>query len=186
MHPRLAAVVPHSLMLAVSGLLYFAATRIEVGVLSGGRIGPDGWPKFIIGVMAALCVYEIAKRLLIGTSFTATGLTQGLNRPPDDADRELATREPERHHGKLAAGIGLVLAFVFGVTYVGFFAGTALFIALFSWIGGYRRPVSVAIIGLVGAFVLLVIFMRVAYVSLPLGIGPFKTLSLALLRLIGV
>jgi hypothetical protein len=34
--------------------------------------------------------------------------------------------------------------------------------------------------------VLLVIFMRVAYVSLPLGVGPFKTLSLALLRLIGV
>jgi len=185
MHPRLAAVVPHSLMLAVSGLLYFAATRIEVGALSG-RIGPAGWPKFIIGAMAALCVYEILKRLLVGTSFTATGLAQGLNRPPDDADRELAAREPERHNGKLAAGTGLVLAFVFGVTYVGFFAGTALFIALFSWIGGYRRPVSVTIIGLVGGFVLLVIFMRVAYVSLPLGVGPFKTLSLALLRLIGV
>ena len=81
MHPRLAAIVPHTLMLAVSGLLYFAATRIEVGALSG-RIGPDGWPKLIIGAMAALCVYEIIKRLLIGTSFTATGLIQGLNRPP--------------------------------------------------------------------------------------------------------
>jgi hypothetical protein len=185
MHPRLAAVVPHTLMLAVSGLLYFAATRIEVGALSG-RIGPDGWPKFIIGAMAALCVYEIAKRLLVGTSSTATGLTQGLNRPPDDADRELAAREPERHNGKLAAGIGLVSAFVFGVAYVGFFAGTALFLALFSWIGGYRRPVTVAIVALVGALLLLVIFMRVAYVSLPLGVGPFKTLSLALLRLIGV
>lgn len=184
MHPRLAAVVPHTLMLAVSGLLYFAAMRIESGALSG-RIGPDGWPKFVIGVMAALCVYEIAKRLLVGTSFTATGLTQGLNRPPDDANRELAGREPKRHNGKLAAGIGLVAAFVLGVAYVGFFVGTALFLALFSWIGGYRRPVPVMSAAIVGALALLVIFMRVAYVSLPLGVGPFKALSLALLRLIG-
>jgi hypothetical protein len=185
MHPRLAAVVPHTLMLAVSGLLYLAATRIEGGGLSG-RIGPDGWPKFIIGAMAVLCVYEIVKRLLVGTSFTATGLSQGLNRPPDDANREIAGREPERHNRKLAAGLGLVAAFVFGVAYVGFFAGTVLFLAMFSWIGGYRRPVPVTIVAVLGALALLVIFMRVAYVSLPLGVGPFKALSLLLLRLIGV
>jgi hypothetical protein len=185
MHPRLKAIVPHTLMLAVSGLLYLAAMRIEVGALSG-RIGPDAWPKFIIGAMAALCVYEIAKRLLVGTSFTATGLIQGLNRPPDDANRELAAREPERHNRKLAAGIGLVSAFVLGVAYVGFFVGTVLFLALFSWVGGYRRPVTVAVVSLIGALALLVIFMRVAYVSLPLGVGPFKALSLVLLRLIGV
>jgi len=29
-------------------------------------------------------------------------------------------------------------------------------------------------------------FMRVAYISLPLGAGPFRELSLALLRLLGV
>jgi hypothetical protein len=184
MHPRLAAVVPHTLMLAASALLYVAATRIEGG--GSGRIGPDGWPKFVIGVMAALCVYEIAKRLLVGTSFTATGLTQGLNRPPDDANRQLAGRKPERHNGKLAAGIALVAGFALGVAYVGFFVGTALFLALFSWIGGYRRPVPVTSAAILGALALLVIFMRVAYVSLPLGVGPFKTLSLALLRLIGV
>ena len=30
------------------------------------------------------------------------------------------------------------------------------------------------------------IFMRVTYVSLPLGVGPFNSLSVLLLRLIGV
>jgi hypothetical protein len=175
MHPRLAAVVPHTLMLVVSGVLYYAATYIETGGPSG-RLGPGSWPKFIILAMAALCIYEICKRLLVGTSFTATGLAQGLNRPPDDANRELAGREPQRHNRKLAAGIALVSAFVVGVAYVGFFVG----------IGGYRRPVILTIVSLLGALALLVVFMRVAYVSLPLGSGPFRTVSLALLRLIGV
>ena len=45
------------------------------------------------------------------------------------------------------------------------------------------RTISLA--SYAGSPALLVIFMRVAYVSLPLGIGPFRTVSLALLRLIG-
>lgn len=186
MHPRLRAIVPHTVMLAVSALLYYAATLIDTHGESAGRIGPDAWPKFIIGAMAALCVYEIVKRLVVGTTFTATGLTQGLNRPPDEADRERAARPPEEHNGKLAAGIALIAAYVAGVSHVGFFLATALFLALFSWIGGVRRPLMLAVIGLAGAFVLLVIFMRLAYVSLPIGVGPFKAISLALLRLIGV
>lgn len=187
MHPRLQSVLPHTVMLAVSGLLYWAAAQIDAPVsLSATRIGPDTWPKFIIGAMAALCVYEIVKRLLIGTSFTATGLVQGLNRAPDAADREIAAIEPPQHNGKLAAGMALIAAFVFGVQYAGFFTATALFLAGFAWIGGFRRPLPVAAIALVGALVLLVIFMRVAYVSLPLGAGPFKELSLLLLKLIGV
>ena len=55
---------------------------------------------------------------------------------------------------------------------------TALFLALFSWIGGFRRALPVALgRACSGAFVLLVIFMRVAYISLPLGDGPFRSLS---------
>jgi putative tricarboxylic transport membrane protein len=174
-------------MLGASALLYVAAMRIDAPVsLSATRIGPDSWPKFIIGTIAALCVYEIVKRLLIGTSFTATGLLQGLNRAPNPADREIAAIVPEEHNGKLLAGIALIAAFVFGVQYVGFFTGTAVFLGAFAWIGGFRRPAPVMLIALIGAFILLVIFMRVAYVSLPLGAGAFKTLSLFLLQLIGV
>ncbi|MGE5337116.1 MAG: tripartite tricarboxylate transporter TctB family protein [Gemmatimonadota bacterium] len=187
MHPRLRSIIPHTVMLVVSALLYYAATLISVpGGEAATRIGPDAWPKFIIGAMAALCVYEIVTRLLVGTSFTATGLTQGLNRPPDEADRELADIEPEHHNGMLFAGIGLIAAYVLGVAYAGFFVGTAAFLALFSWIGGVRRPLLVTTIGLIGGFVLLVIFMRVAYVSLPIGVGPFKAVSVLLLRLVGV
>ena len=176
-------------MLAISAALYYAAMQIDPPVsLSATPIGPDAWPKFIILAMAGLCLYEIVKRLLIGTSFTASGLLQGLNRPPDAADREPEAAEPapQQHNGKLAAGVLLIGAFVLGVKYVGFFTGTALFIAGFGWIGGFRRPIATPLIALAGALVLLVVFMRVAYVSLPLGAGPFKEFSLFMLRLIGV
>ena len=185
MNPRLRLVLPHTVLLLISVLLYAAASRIETQT-GTGRLGPDFWPKLVIGAMAALCIYEIVKRLVFSVASTATGLTQGLNRPPDPDDVEIASRELPQHHGKLLLGTALVLGFVLAVAWLGFFVATALFLALFSWIGGFRRPAAVLAISIAGGLALLVIFMRVAYVSLPLGEGVFKTLSLALLKLLGV
>ena len=38
--------------------------------------------------MAALCVYEIGKRLIVGTTRDAGGLTATLDRPPAAIDGE--------------------------------------------------------------------------------------------------
>jgi putative tricarboxylic transport membrane protein len=184
MPQRLRSVIPHAAMLVLAVLLYLAAGRIDAPG-SGGRLGPDAWPKFIIVVLGALCVYEIVKRLVVGTSFTVTGLVPQTNKD-DAAEAVTATPDaPTDHHGKLFAGIALVAGYVLGVSSLGFFIGTAAFLAAFTWIGGWRRPLALAFISLAGAFVLLVVFMRVAYVSLPLGIGPFEAVSLALLKSIG-
>ena len=190
MKQRLRLALPHAVLLLAAGCLYYAVSFIDTSA-SGTRIGPDFWPKVIIGAMAALCIYEIGKRLISASTRDAAGLTAGLDRAPLEiegapatADAPAATdTQPNRR--KLAGGFVLIAAFVLGVAYVGFFVGTALFLALFSWVGGYRRPLHVALIAVIGAFVLLVIFMRIAYVSLPLGFGPFQQLSELLLRLIG-
>ena len=86
----------------------------------------------------------------------------------------------------MLAGIVLIAAFALGVDWLGFFVATAVFLVAFMLIGGFRRPLLAAGIGVAGSFLLIVIFMRVAYISLPLGAGPFRELSLALLRLLGV
>jgi hypothetical protein len=52
-------------------------------------------------------------------------------------------------------------------------------------VAGLRRPVLSAALGIAGSLALVVVFMRIAYISLPFGEGPFRTLSLALLRAIG-
>jgi hypothetical protein len=179
---KLRRVLPHAVMLGVACLLYWAATRIDAE--TGGRIGPAVWPKAVIVFMGLLCAYEIVKRLVVGTDFVARGLLSGSNASPGQPVRP-EDAEPH-HHGMLAGGIALIAAYVLTVPWIGFFAATAIFLAVFPWVGGLRRPVLSLTLGLGGALVLVVIFMRVAYISLPLGEGPFRALSLGLMRLIGV
>jgi putative tricarboxylic transport membrane protein len=181
MPTRLRQVLPYGVMLVASVLLYWAATRIDVN--TGGRISPAAWPKAIIVFMGLLCAYEIVKRLVVKSEFAAKGLIADLQNPPSPLGEG---RGEGQHPRMLFAGIALIAAYVVSVPWLGFFAATALFLAIFPWVSGLRRPVLSAVLGLAGSFVLVVVFMRVAYISLPLGEGPFRALSLALMRAIGV
>jgi len=174
-------VLPHGLLLVATALLYWAATRIQANA-GAGRIGPDAWPKAIIVVMGLLCAWEIARRLAVRPR--GGGDAAGASPMPEAADASQAP--PAMQVGKLAAGAGLVFAYVVTVPWLGFFAATAIFLAAFPWFGGLRRPLLTGALGIAGSLGLVVVFMRVAYISLPLGEGPFKALSLALLAAIGV
>jgi putative tricarboxylic transport membrane protein len=185
---RLRQVLPHGVMLVASGLLYWAATRIDAD--TGGRIGPAAWPKAIIVVLGVLCAWEIVKRLVAGSTPAARGLVNALSHNPAEVAAGIGPRAalgPDAEHPrKLAGGIALIAAYVVAAPWTGFFVATALFLAIFPWAGGLRRPMLAALLGLSGSLVLIVVFMRIAYISLPLGEGPFRALSLALLRAIGV
>lgn len=196
MPQMLRQVLPHGVMLVASVLLYWAATKIEAD--TGGRIGPAVWPKAIIVFMGLLCAYEIVKRLVAKSSFEAKGVIAGLDQNPMASEFQASDRpgsDPAEairsadHRGSdpmLYGGIGIIAAYVLAVPYLGFFVTTALFLTVFPWIGGMRRPVLATVIGLVGSLVLVLMFMRVAYISLPLGEGPFRAVSLALMRALGV
>jgi hypothetical protein len=175
-------------MLVVACLLYWAATRIDVD--TGGRIGPAVWPKAIIVFMGLLCVYEIAKRLVMRTEFTATGLVSGAELPPA---QEAATRVGEHrddpapdNYRMLFGGIAVVALYLFAVPWLGFFLATAVFLAVFPWVGGLRKPVVSIAVSVVGTVTLALVFLKLAYISLPLGEGPFRALSVGLMRLLGV
>lgn len=178
---RLRQLLPYVVMLAAAGFFYWAAGRIDVD--TGGRIGPAVWPKAIIAMLALLCVYEIVKRLASPSGFSATGIVSTAG--PGSAAEGSAESEPG-HPKKLAGGIALVAAYVFSAPSLGFFVSTALFLAIFPWVGGLRRPWLCAALGVAGSLALVVVFMRIAYISLPLGEGPFRAFSIALLRLLGV
>ena len=62
------------------------------------------------------------------------------------------------------------------------FAWLAAFVA----VGGYRRWAVIAACALGGSLAMVVVFMKVVYVSLPLGIGPFRLVSVGLLAALGV
>ena len=175
---KLKLAFPHGVMLAASVLLYWAATLIDVD--TGGRIGPAVWPKTIIVIMGLLCAYEVVKRL---ASETPGELAAVVFPALDEGEAKKAVPEQPR---KLLGGIALIAAYVIAVPWLGFFVTTVLFLAVFPWVAGLRRPVLAAVLGLAGGLALMVVFMRIAYISLPFGEGPFRALSLALLRMIGV
>jgi putative tricarboxylic transport membrane protein len=180
MPSKLRQVLPHGVMLLAAVLLYRMAAAIDVE--TGGRISPAVWPKAIIVIMGLLCAYEIAKRLLVSSDFSALGVVSIDPLGVTGAEE----KPPPENLPMLLGGIALIAAYVVAVPWSGFFLTTALFLAIFPWVGGMRRPLLCGAIGLVGSLVLVVMFMRIAYISLPLGAGPFRELSIALLRVIGV
>jgi putative tricarboxylic transport membrane protein len=60
------------------------------------------------------------------------------------------------------------------------------YIAAFVALGGYRRWGIIAAVSVIGTFVMLFFFMKVVYVSLPLGVGPFQQVTLFLMQLLGI
>ena len=189
MRSRLRHCLPHFVMLLVAIALYAAAMQIDTGATLGGRrIGPDFWPKAVILFMGALALYEVVKRAIFGSDFKATGLTDKLTEnPAGDPTTATAGEAAEIEQPRLlVGGAVLILAYVALVDWLGFFITTALFLFGFSRIGGFRRHGWNALISLAGALLMVVLFMRVAYISLPLGAGPFRSLSIALLSALGV
>ena len=68
---------------------------------------------------------------------------------------------------------------------LGFPLATSLLLGGFLAVAGYRRPLPLLATALGGSIALFLVFRSVVYVSLPLGVGQFQSLSLGLLRLFG-
>ena len=61
-----------------------------------------------------------------------------------------------------------------------------LYIAALTRTGRYRRWPVIAAVAFGGALAFMFIFMRVVYLSLPIGRPPFASVSLLLMQLMGI
>ena len=155
---RLLRASPYIVVQLAAMVLYQVAGRIDFPA-APGRIGPDFWPKSILVLLGLVCVYEIIKNLLIGETFTAAGLLEKFMKDSGATEGEEKLRS-----------YPLILAYL----------------ALFMVIGRYRNWTVIAVSSVLGSLALVFIFMKVVYVSLPLGVEPFSAVSLWLLRVMGV
>lgn len=179
---RLLRAAPYIVVQLAAMYLYQVAGRIEFPA-APGRIGPDFWPKSILVLLGLVCVYEIIKNLLVGETFTAAGLLEKLMKDSGANEGEETLRS---YPLLLGGGIVLTVIYVASIDKLGFFLATIAYLALFMTIGRYRRWGVVAAASVFGALALMFIFMKVVYVSLPLGVEPFSAVSLWLLRVMGV
>lgn len=192
MKARLVRAAPYALLLAAAGVLYGVAQRIEY-VGPAERLGPDFWPRAILGLLAVVCVYELAKSFLSADARSAGGMLQDYLLDSDwgvanDASMEAVDPQSAALPSvlRLALGMGATLAYVLLVDVLGFFLATAAYLAAFIALGGYRRWGVIGACALGGSLAMVVVFMRIVYVSLPLGAGPFRLVSVALLAALGV
>ena len=140
-----------------------------------GRLGPSFWPRAILIMLmitaAVDCLIEARKASGRYRAFTA-GLSTG------DA--------PPRAPWLMALGLAAVLLYVNLATVVGFPVANFVFLLAFMMLGGFTRPITALLISGIGTVTLILLFVRIVYVSLPLGTGPFQNLTLLLYSLLGI
>lgn len=176
MKPRFKPMLPYLALLAGAGFLYHdTATFAALG--RPGQLGPDFWPRAVLILLMLVCALEVGRLAFAGGAA-----------PPVDAKPapHAAQEEGPRYPWLLAAGIGLTILYVPGMELLGFFLATALYLAGFMLVGRYRRPVVIAASSVLGSLAFVFVFMKVVYVSLPLGVGPFERVSTGLMAMLGI
>lgn len=160
--------LPYVVGLAVAALLFRYAQQIQY-TPRPGALGPDFWPKIAIGLMAVVCLFEIVRGLL-GLKTETQGIAEVL-------EQDGAEEEAPSYPWLLAGGIILVIVYALVVDILGFLLSTFFFLAIFMYLGRYRRHLAIWLTSAGVTFAAAVLFMRIAYVSLPRGIPPFDAIT---------
>jgi len=188
---RLLAAIPYAALLAGAAWL-FHRTADFAALGRPGQLGPDFWPRAVLVLLMLVCAYEVVRRVVFarGAAADATLAHAAVAEPAvarDAIEGVALTQEAEpRYPWRLAIGIGLTIAYVLALDVLGFFVTTALFLGFFMVAGRYYRTRVVALASIVGSLVFVFVFMKIVYVSLPLGAGPFRTFSTTVLSALGV
>jgi putative tricarboxylic transport membrane protein len=197
---RLRRAVPYLVLLGFSSFLLWSLSGVAAPGGAPGALGPAFWPRAILIVMMLLCAYEILKRLAGAkdqfTGFIArqeeaakrgeeVGSVATLMASAPSADVGTEQNEP-LFLGKLLPGIGLIALYAMGIQTVGFFLSSTVFLSAFAAIGGARHRLWNPVVSVIGSLLFFFVFTKIAYISLPLGTGIFKEISLALMQIMGV
>jgi hypothetical protein len=135
-----------------------------------GQLGPGFWPRVVLAGLALSCLAKLV------------------------ADRHARRRGPAAEaavappigRGRLAAALGLILFYVAVTPWLGFPLATGAFIAGFMALAGARAAGGIAAVAVLGTVGLLYLFVRVVYLPLPKGDGPFEALTVGLYRMLGI
>lgn len=188
---RLVRALPFFIVFGIGGWLWhetggFAVTR-------PGYVGPEVWPRAVLVLLIVSAVVGSIQALIRGTveggaSALIKSATRAVGREGEvEADLQIDAGDPSTRQPVWAGvGIALLLGFVAVVPYLGFTLTTFLLMFGIVLCAGYRRPLVAGVTAAVGTLAFFIIFQRLVYVSLPLGVGPFKEMSTTLMALLGV
>ena len=181
MRRRMIRAVPYALVLMIGAYFFHLASILEFSA-PNGRIGPEAWPEMILGCLLVTCVYEIG-RILFFDRAPEPGVPPAAVMDFDGAPQDV---ESAGSRARVVAGVVAAIAYVFLLDELGFLLTTFFFLIVFNYLGGYRRHAVIWISSLLASILLMFVFMRIVYISLPLGVAPFSALSQAAISAMGI
>jgi hypothetical protein len=178
MSPQLTRTLPYIVGLAVAAGLFVYLGHIDY-TPRPGHLGPEAWPRAAVVLMAAACLFAIIRIALSGNA--------AAENAADDVEAagDAPGGEP-RFPLLLVGGIGLVMLYAVALPVLGFVLATFLFLASFIYLGRYRRHAVVWTFSATMTVLMAILFLRIAYVSLPRGIPPFDRIADLFLLIPGV
>jgi putative tricarboxylic transport membrane protein len=180
---RLRALAPYLLVLAGAAELLWKT--FDFGFTPrGDRPGPDVWPRAILLLAMLACGVRIVNVLRRPRNPDPVRIRDVMESAL--AEQERAAEAAPRLPSLLAIGIALTIAYVALLGTLGFAVDTAVYLAAMIRTGRYRRWPVIAAVAVGGSLVFMFVFMKIVYLSLPIGRPPFDAISLALMQLMGI
>ena len=173
-------VAPYAVMLLIAG--YFLHVARDIDFTQPHQLGPAFWPEAVLALMMITCSVAILaqihrilwprpRRIIRATAFAAE-------------ERELRLADIAKIDPWVA--IALTSAYVYLFPRMGYFLATSLFVTAAIYLGNYRRLWIAVILGISTSIAFMVIFMKIVYVSLPIGMGPFADMSTFVMAALGI
>lgn len=155
--------------IGILALLFLSKGGETQLIVDDNSMGPVSWPRvMLIGVITSGCCWAI-------TSFRAREAESGGS----------AGIKPLISYRRLALGLSTIVAYGAAMIYIGFAFATFLFLFCWLLIGGLRLY-RILLNSVVGTLATLYLFLKVAYLPLPRGVGVFDTLTVDLYRFLGI
>jgi putative tricarboxylic transport membrane protein len=181
--PAARDVVPYAVLLIAASYLFHRALGIRFD--AGGHPGPAFWPKMALGFLIAGCVVGIVQSIHQSwrerrRSWAGPTIFFSDRDHPDPTE----TSETSKLYPWIA--IALTTAYVGLLPQVGFFVATAVYVAALIYLGNYRRAWIAALVGLSASVAFVIVFMKIVYVSLPIGAGAFEQVSTFVMATLGI
>ena len=169
--------LPYVVVLGIAIWLYYVADHIVYTAIPD-QMGPDRWPKMITAALAFVSAFEILRRFVTSA-------------PADVVSEEEKTEEsllhPKQTHIPMVFGaIVVTIGYLLALERFGFAFSTVIYSSCLMWLGGFRKPLVIVPTACALTVLFAFIFMKLIFVALPLGQGPFEKISLALMSLVGV
>lgn len=177
----IARALPYVAIAVAAGYFYMLAGRLTFDE-QPGRLGPDAWPKGMLGLMIAVAIAGILKALFSKPKDSDLDLVLGPGAAEAVGDEPAL---PKWLHLPILGSI-LFLVYIPVLEWTGFVIATTSLMLSFQYLGRYRNHLVIWVSSIAGPLLFFVVFRTVAYISLPLGEGPFLEFSVWLMRLLGM